>query len=139
MSFLLDTCVLSEIVKPQPNAGLVNWLAKQNSNTLFISSLTLGELSKGIAKLAEGQRKAFLADWLNTQVIQNFSSRVLDLDAAVALEWGATQAESEAMGKTLPLMDSLIAATAKTHQLTLVTRNMKDMQLVGLKLLNPWN
>jgi len=61
MSFLLDTCVLSEIVKPQPNAGLVNWLAKQNSNTLFISSLTLGELSKGIAKLAEGQRKAF---WL---------------------------------------------------------------------------
>ena len=139
MSFLLDTCVLSEIVKPQPNAGLVNWLAKQNSNTLFISSLTLGELSKGIAKLAEGQRKAFLADWLNTQVIQNFSSRVLDLDAAVALEWGASQAESEAMGKTLPLMDSLIAATAKTHQLTLVTRNMKDMQLVGLKLLNPWN
>ena len=139
MSFLLDTCVLSEIVKPQPNAGLVNWLAKQNSNTLFISSLTLGELSKGIAKLAEGQRKAFLADWLNTQVIQNFSSRVLDLDAAVALEWGATQAESEAMGKTLPLMDSLIAATAKTNQLTLVTRNMKDMQLVGLKLLNPWN
>ena len=139
MSFLLDTCVLSEIVKPQPNAGLVNWLAKQNSNTLFISSLTLGELSKGIAKLAEGQRKAFLADWLNTQVIQNFSSRVLDLDAAVALEWGATQAESEAMGKTLPLMDSLIAATAKTHQVTLVTRNMKDMQLVGLKLLNPWN
>ena len=139
MSFLLDTCVLSEIVKPQPNAGLVNWLAKQNSNTLFISSLTLGELSKGIAKLAEGQRKAFLADWLNTQVMQNFSSRVLDLDAAVALEWGATQAESEAMGKTLPLMDSLIAATAKTHQLTLVTRNMKDMQLVGLKLLNPWN
>jgi len=80
-----------------------------------------------------------LADWLNTQVIQNFSSRVLDLDAAVALEWGATQAESEAMGKTLPLMDSLIAATAKTNQLTLVTRNMKDMQLVGLKLLNPWN
>jgi len=139
MSFLLDTCVLSEIVKPQPNAGLVNWLAKQNSNTLFISSLTLGELSTGIAKLAEGQRKAFLADWLNTQVIQNFSSRVLDLDAAVALEWGATQAESEAMWKTLHLMDSLIAATAKTHQLTLVTRNMKDMQLVGLKLLNPWN
>jgi toxin FitB len=139
MSFLLDTCVLSEIIKPQPNAGLANWLAKQNSNTLFISSLTIGELSKGIAKLAEGQRKAFLINWLKTQVMQNFSSRVLDVDAGVALEWGASQAESEAMGKTLPLMDSLIAATAKTHQLTLVTRNMKDMQLVGLKLLNPWN
>ncbi len=139
MSFLLDTCVLSEIIKPQPNAGLANWLAKQNSNTLFISSLTIGELSKGIAKLAEGQRKAFLSNWLKTQVMQNFSSRVLDVDAGVALEWGASQAESEAMGKTLPLMDSLIAATAKTHQLTLVTRNMKDMQLVGLKLLNPWN
>ena len=139
MSFLLDTCVLSEIVKPQPNAGLTTWLAKQNTNTLFVSSLTIGELKKGIAKLAEGHRKNFLDSWLSKQVMQNFETRTLPLDAEIALCWGQHQAEMEANGKPLPLMDSLIAATAKTHHLTLVTRNMKDMQLGGVKLLNPWS
>lgn len=139
MSFLLDTCVLSELVKPQPNSGLTTWLSKQNTNTLFISSLTIGELKKGIEKLAEGQRKSFLDAWLSTRVMQNFEGRVLSLDAEIALSWGKHQAEMEATGKPLPLMDSWIASTAKTHSLTLVTRNMKDMQLGGVKLLNPWS
>jgi predicted nucleic acid-binding protein len=139
MSFLLDTCVLSEIVKPEPNNGLVLWLSQQNANTLFISSLALGELQKGIAKLAKGKRKSYLDDWLSAQVVKSFQERVLPLDAEIALNWGVYQAEMEAMGKPLPLMDSLIAATAKTHHLTLVTRNMKDMKLGGLKLLNPWS
>ena len=138
MSFLLDTCVLSELVKPQPNTGLTTWLSEQNTNTLFVSSLTIGELKKGIAKLAEGQRKTFLDNWLSKQVMPNFEGRVLSLDTETALNWGQYQAQTEAVGKPMPLMDSLIASTAKTHRLTLVTRNMKDMQLGGLKLLNPW-
>lgn len=139
MSFLLDTCVLSEIVKPQPNDGLVAWLSEQNANTLFVSSLTLAELKKGITKLAESKRKTYLDNWLNAQVVKSFDQRVLPVDAEIALNWGLYQAEMEAMGNPLPLMDSLIAATAKTHHLTLVTRNMKDMKMAGLKLLNPWS
>lgn len=138
MSFLLDTCVLSELVKVKPNAGLITWFEEQTAQQLFISSLTIGELSKGIAKLEQGKRKTHLDYWLNTQVIESFSGRILSIDTGIAFNWGVLQAETEASGKPVPAIDSLIAATAKKHQLILVTRNTKDMENCAIKLLNPW-
>jgi predicted nucleic acid-binding protein len=139
MSFLLDTCVLSELVKPQPNGGLIAWFGGQKANDLHISCLTIGELSKGISKLAQGKRKTHLEYWLNTQVIESFEGRIHTINTEVAFSWGVSQAESEALGKPIPLMDSLIAATAKKQNLVLVTRNVKDMENCGVKLLNPWS
>ena len=137
MSFLLDTCVLSELVKPQPNEGLIAWLGGQTAHDLHLSSLTIGELNKGISKLAQGKRKSHLENWLNTQVITSFEGRIHPVSTAIAFNWGVYQAEAEALGKPIPLMDSIIAATAKKQNLLLVTRNIKDMENCGVKLLNP--
>lgn len=138
MSYLLDTCVLSELVKKAPDANVVAWFELQPANSLSISSLTIAELSKGIEKLETSTRKAGLEAWLQEQVISNFSGRILSIDTELALRWGRFYAQNERAGKPPPMIDSMIALTAKTHHLTLVTRNIKDMQLDGLTLINPW-
>jgi predicted nucleic acid-binding protein len=138
MSYLLDTCVLSELVKQVPNEKVVAWFELQPADTLSISSLTIAELSKGIEKLETSSRKSGLDLWLHEQVIPNFAGRILSVDTELALSWGRMYAQSEKAGKTLPIIDSMIALSAKMHRLTLVTRNVKDMQLNGLVLFNPW-
>jgi toxin FitB len=136
--FLLDTCAISELVKPSPDAGVVDWFAQQDELALHLATVTLGELKRGIEKLAAGKRKTFLQKWLTENVIQRFGDRVLPLDAHVCLRWGEMQAQLEARGKPIPVIDGLIAATALHHQLTIVTRNTQDMEASGTSLFNPW-
>ena len=138
MSFLLDTCAISEWVKPAPDPGVLEWFAQQDELSLYLSALSLGELKRGIEKLAAGKRKPFLQKWLTVNVIQRFGNRVLPPDADVCLRWGEMQAQLEKLGKPMPAIDGLIAATALRHQLTVVTRNIRDMASSGVVLFNPW-
>ena len=138
MRFLLDTCVLSELVRPRPDAGVVEWVESQDEESLCISVLTLGELHKGVAKLPDSRKRRRLARWLETDLRKRFEGRVLTVNAEVAVKWGEIQGRAEAGGETLPVVDSLLAATALTHDLSIVTRNTSDIERSSAQVLNPW-
>ena len=137
MSYLLDTCFLSEFVKQEPSKLVLGWMEQQNEQNLYISSITWGELQRGVAKLPFSHRKSDLTVWLN-QMKESFSSRILPISVAVSEQWGLMTADLESRGLAMPLMDSLIAATARHYQMTLVTRNVNDFKDTQLQLINPW-
>lgn len=137
MIYLLDTCIISETRLKMPNLGLVNWLSQQDADLLYISSITIGEITSGIVRLGETKKAKELMGWLEG-LQQSFKGRVLPIDAKVAECWGRLLAECEAVGKPRPAIDALICATAKVHNLTLVTRNVKDMEGMGVKIFNPF-
>ena len=138
MNYLLDTCLLSEFMKPQENRGVINWFKAQDDETLYISVLAIGEIRKGIGKLAATKRSDELRTWLDS-VVFRFDSRVLAFDISMANCWGDLKADLESKGRPMPVIDSLIAATALDRDLTLVTRNDSDFTDTGVKLLNPWS
>jgi len=138
MTFLLDTCVISELVRPRPDEKVVRWVDSVDERKLFLSALTLGELEKGIAKLTDSPRKTELRGWLEHDLAERFSGRILPIDTEVAVVWGKTQGEAERAGMKLPVIDSLLAATAKVHRLTLATRNVADFDRCDATVFNPW-
>ena len=138
MKFLLDTCALSELVKPHPNPGVVNWFSQQDELTLYLAAVSVGELNRGITRLAAGKRKSFLQKWLTDSVVKRFTERILPLDTDAFVRWGELQARLDAQGAPMPAFDSLIAAIALQHRLIIVTRNIKDMQGSGAEVVNPW-
>ena len=138
MNYLLDTCVLSELIKAQPNHKVINWITTIDDSSHYISVLTIGELHKGIEKLSVSKKKASLHRWVTVELQERFNNKILDIDINVAATWGKVQAQSELMGQTLPAIDGLIASTGIAHNLTIVTRNTKDMQASGGSLINPW-
>lgn len=138
MKYLLDTCLISELVKKEPNPAVVSWLEEQEEQTLFLSVLNVGELQKGISKLPDGPRKDELQAWVTLDLVERFAGRIIDIDLETALCWGRLQGAAEQAGEKLPLMDSLIAATATAHGLAVVTRNVRDMERCGGNVCNPW-
>jgi toxin FitB len=138
VKYLLDTCLISELVKKEPNPSVVNWLDEQDEQTLFLSVLNLGELQKGISKLPDGTRKDELQAWVALDLVERFTGRILEIDLETALCWGRLQGEAEQAGEKLPVMDSLIAATAAAHGLIVVTRNVRDIERCGVRVCNPW-
>jgi predicted nucleic acid-binding protein len=137
MNYLLDTSAVSEVVKPQPDSAVIEWLAQADEETLFLSVLTIGELENGVAKLADGKRRTRLYAWV--RLVARFSGRLLPIDLRVADRWGALAGESERKGQPLPVMDSLIAATCLVHGLTAVTRNRTDFERCGVECFSPWS
>ena len=135
MSYLIDTNVLSELRKRQPDANVVAWLEERPRQSLHLSVLSLGEIRKGIESVADAAFRQTLTDWLETDLPTDFVGRLLSLDAPVADRWGRVQATA---GRTLPVIDGLLAATALQHDLTLVTRNVKDFAGLGVPLIDPW-
>ena len=135
MSYLLDTNVLSELRRKRPDPRVVKWFEDRPRALLYLSVLTLGEIRKGIESLQETQRKQVLIDWLEVDLPQYFLGRLLDVDVPVADRWGRLMSEA---ARPLPAIDGLLAATALRHDLTLVTRNTKDFENLGVRLLNPW-
>jgi hypothetical protein len=135
VSYLVDTNVLSELRRREPDANVLRWMSARPATTLYLSVLTVGELRKGIEMLAESERKRALLDWLDIELPAFFSGRILPIDETVADRWGRLVAEA---ARPLPAIDSLLAATALTHGLTLVTRNLRDFQPLNLPVLNPW-
>lgn len=138
MNYLLDTCLISELVKPSPNPGVLHWLDDQPEERIFLSVVTIGEIQAGISKLPESRRKIDLMSWLENQLLRRFETRILSVSPDVAITWGKKRGEAAAAGTTLPLADSLIAATAISLGLTVVTRNTADLQRCGALTLNPW-
>ncbi len=139
MSFLLDTNVVSEWTKPHPNPGVVQWLETVNEDDVFLSVVTFAELRHGIERLAAGARRRKLDQWLRSELPARFEGRIALIDGAVADEWGRLVAQREASGKSIHAMDALIAATARVHGLTLVTRNVSDFSASLKALVNPWS
>lgn len=138
MSWLLDTSVVSEAMRARPDGRVLGWLAAQAPDALFLSALTIGEIKEGIERLAPGRRRDALGEWLDGDLMVRYGDRVLPVDPAVARRWGTLRAAAIAQGLTPPAIDSLIAATAAHHGLTLVTRNVKDFRAFGIPLLDPW-
>lgn len=138
MKFLLDTCALSELVKPSPNAGVVEWFSQQDELSLYLAAVSVGELNRGITRLPAGKRKSFLQKWLNENVVKRFAERILSLDTETFMRWGELQARLDVQGAPMPAFDSLIAAIALQHRLTIVTRDVKGMQGSGVDVVNPW-
>lgn len=138
MSLLLDTSVISELVKKTPHEAVVTWLTQQDEDSLYLSVLTLGELEKGIAKLPASARKDQLHAWVRRDLAVRFADRVLPIDLSVAERWGTLTADAEKRGAPIPVIDSLIAATALEHGLSIATRNVRDFERCGAICVNPW-
>ena len=136
MKYLLDTNIISEMQKSKCNQNVRAFMDKIPAEDMFISVITTGELCYGMEKLPPGKKKNELAIWLYTQVSEWFKDRVIALDTDILLEWGKIRAHSD---RTMPVIDSLIAAAAITHHMTLVTRNVKDFKdIEGISLIDPW-
>ncbi|MBD2694335.1 type II toxin-antitoxin system VapC family toxin [Anabaena catenula] len=139
MNYLLDTCLISEMVAKQPNQQVLDWLDAQVPETLFISMITIGEIAKGISKMTASKRKESLTNWLNENLPNRFEQRILSIDFSTMVLWGNLVGQLEQNGRPLPAMDSLIAAIALQNSLSLVTRNDKDFALTGVVIVNPWS
>lgn len=135
MSCLIDTNVLSELRRKQADARVVAWMQARPRQSLYLSVLSLGEIRKGIEGVADAAFRQVLTDWLEVDLPNYFIGRLLGIDAPVADRWGRLQASA---GRTLPAVDGLLAATALRHDLALVTRNTRDFEGLGLRLVNPW-
>ena len=137
MNYLLDTCVISELVKPSPDANVVDWLSNTPTERLYLSVITIGEVRKGLTKLPDSKRKDLLTNWLNT-LLEDYQNRIYSINLTVAENWGVIQGKAEKKGNPMSSLDSLIAAIAYTHNLVLVTRNVRDFEASNLPIKNPW-
>ena len=137
MSYLIDTCVISELRKPAPQESVLAWFQACDEEDLFISSLSLGELCFGISILPEGKQRNDLSFWFN-ELIEAFLERILPVTESVAIIWGNLRAQAQKSGSVMPVIDGLLAATAEAHRMVLVTRNIDDIQAAGISILNPW-
>ena len=138
MSFLLDTSVISELVRPAPDDQVIEWLKSADETSLYLSVLTIGEIEKGIAKLPASSRREKLETWVRRDLAERFRERLLAIDALVAATWGRLAGEAETRGEPLPVIDGLIAATSLAYDLTVATRNVGDFKRCGARCLNPW-
>jgi len=138
MRFLLDTCVISDLVARRPDPGVVQWVDNTDEGKLFLSVITIGEIRKGIEKLIAPDRQKVLSEWLEDELLARFRHRVLPIDTSVMLIWGKLVADLERQGKPMPAIDSLLAATALQGGLALVTRNKDDFAHCDIAVVNPW-
>lgn len=139
MSFLLDTTVVSEWMKPLPNSNVIRWLAEVDEDAVYLSVMTLAELRYGIERLSSGARKSRLEVWLREELPLRFEGRLLIIETVVADAWGRVMSRCSTIGKPIGVMDAFFAATAEVHALTLVTRNTSDFMASGISLFNPWS
>ena len=136
--FLLDTNIISELVKPKPEAYVTEWVENTDESLLYLSVLTLGEIRRGIAALPQSRRRATLEAWLDKDLRARFEGRILAIDQEVADRWGLLTAAARNSGIVMPVIDGLLAATALEHNLTLVTRDTGQIPSMGVAVFNPW-
>lgn len=136
--FLLDTNVVSELVRPKPEPRVAAWFEASDEHLLFLSVLTLGEIRKGITALTDQARQARLEAWLTHRLMPRFQDRILSVDIEIADRWGRIAGSLAAKGTGLPVIDGLMAATALHYNLTLVTRNVSDVAATDVPVFDPW-
>jgi len=137
MKTLLDTCVLSELYHPQGSVSVKSFVEQQPEDSLFISVITLGELTKGVQMMPDSARKALLAAWV-LEMERAYAPRILPIDAEVASIWGEVTAKAQRQGVVIQAADGLLAATALRHGLHLVTRNVRHIEASGVLFIDPW-
>ena len=135
MPWLIDTDLLSERTKKQPDARLLKWL-EDHASEIYTSSHVIGELQAGISLLPDGAKRRSLQSWLN-RLVEAMEGRILNFNTSVAAVWGRQEAEFSEKGCPMPMPDSLIAATARRHNLIIATRNVTDYARPGVKVINP--
>jgi predicted nucleic acid-binding protein len=135
MKYLIDTNIISELIKPEQNLRVIDWFNSVQDQNLFLSVLTIGEIRKGINKINDIKKNKKIRTWLDEELTIWFANRILPVDLQVSNKWGLIQSES---GRTLPAIDSLIMATALHFDLILVTRNVKDFSHPSLEIINPF-
>lgn len=137
MRYLLDTNILSNVIKPEPSASLVSWMAEQSDEDLFIASLTIAEIRRGILEKPTGKMRAALEAWfIGADGPQSlFSNRILSFDEKAALLWGQLMADGKASGRPRSALDTIVAAIAQANGCIVVTDNEKDFH--GVEIINP--
>lgn len=138
MRYLLDTNVISEWTKPRPDPGVVAWLDAADEDYLYLSVLAFAEIRLGIELLPEGRRRARIRAWLDDDLAARFEGRIVGIDRDIAEAWAGVVAQGRARGATPPVLDAFLVATALHHEMTLVTRNERDVASLGAPILNPW-
>jgi predicted nucleic acid-binding protein len=138
VSYLLDANCISEPTRDRPEPRVLSWLDAVDESQLYLSVLTLGEIRKGASALPESRRRSHLEVWLERQVKVRFSGRILPISDDIAERWGWLAAEAKTRGRSLPVIDGLLAATALHHNLVLVSRNITDFLVTRVPILNPW-
>jgi len=137
--YLLDTNILSESTKPQPDEHVLNWLESVDEDRLFLSVITLAEIQRGISLLDSGKKREVLRTWFEHDLLLRFEGRMLPINQGIALKWGVLMSEVKRAGRVMSALDGLIAATALQEDAVLVTRNLKDFGQLGIRLLNPFS
>ena len=141
MNFLVDTCVLSELAKRRPNPNVVRWMERHRADgQFFVSAVTIGEIMEGIESLPpEDKSRQKLAKWFKSGILDVYKDSIVAFDRDVALKWGEIKGRTNQMGKVRPDLDAQIAATALVHDMTVLTRNVADMEHTGARTVNPFN
>lgn len=138
MKYLLDTNVISEFSMSSPNPSVIDWFQTHQSDPLYLSVITIGEIQQGIARLPSSKKQQQLTAWLNETLLVVYSDWIIPIDNIIMLQWGTLTGELIQQGRKIPVMDAIIAATCLRHNLVLVTRNTSDFIHTGLQLINPW-
>ncbi len=136
--YLVDTDVPSELTRERPDVHVVDWNLAQADSSLFISVISIGEIRRGAGTLPPGKKRKQVEEWIEGDILSFFSGRILPVSLSIADRWGRLSSERQRIGRPLAIADGLIAATAFEHNLTLVTRNVKDFTGLNLPILNPW-
>jgi toxin FitB len=137
--FLVDTNVISEVLRPAPDARVVSRSQNVPKDLLFLSVVSMGELRKGLTMMPSGARRTQLEKSIEELMPRWFAVRILPMTQIIAERWGVLEGQRQLLGRPIQAPDAQIAATALEHGLTLVTRNVKDFDLIGVKILNPWD
>ena len=139
MSYLIDTCCISELVKKEPNPNVVKWFADQDELSMFLSAITFGVLRQGIEKLTDSKKKKQLYRWVKEDLKHRFKNRILNINLEEANKWSEILAAADKNRRPLSAIDSFIAFTALVHDFSVVTRNTKYMEGSGVEVINHWN
>ncbi len=139
MKYLLDTNIISELISTSPNQKAINFVRGLNEEDLYLSVITIGEIQAGIEKLVKSKKKKQLSQWLENDLLHRFKNRIVTIDIEIMLQWGVINSKLRSIGKPLPILDSIIGATAQSKDFILLTRNKKDFQKLDIEIINPFN
>lgn len=139
MKYMLDTCVLSEFTRRQPEQRVIDWINSNSEEDLFISVITIGEVQRGIERLSDSKRKTELIQWMTQGLLKRFDGRIVSIDAETMIIRGSLTTRMESQGKPIGVMDSLIIASALQYKMIVATHNINDFHPSGVRVINPWD